>query len=347
MNTVTRRTLILLLDALRAVAVSVALIASVGCGEQSEPVKQARPSATTVERSDPPRLASNGKIAFTRGDDIWVADARGGRVRRLTQPPRSSREDGPFYWGPSWSPDGARIAVTQTTYGGHEFNEVVVMEADGTGASAMTPGFALEPTWSPDGKALAFSAQGALASVSVGASDALDWVDYVRLPEYCIVVMDAAEEDWCSDEPVYDVGLFEDRSPAWSPDGEWIAFVRAEEDRVRLLLVKAEGGATQSPVTLEGLNPDWSPDGRSIAFDDGQDIYVVDVKSGRLTRLTETGAREAAPSWSPDGTKILFARAASSSQGGGSDVWVMDAQGANQRLLIPDATEPDWQPLWP
>lgn len=61
MNTVTRRALILVPAALRAVAVSVAFIASVGCGEQSEPAKQARPSATTAARSDPPRLAGNGR----------------------------------------------------------------------------------------------------------------------------------------------------------------------------------------------------------------------------------------------------------------------------------------------
>jgi len=54
----------------------------------------------------------------------------------------------------------------------------------------------------------------------------------------------------------------------------------------------------------------WSPDGDKIAFiglkDDRTDLYVYNMKTKTLFRLTNDQFSEFEPSWSPDGKKIVF-----------------------------------------
>lgn len=58
--------------------------------------------------------------------------------------------------------------------------------------------------------------------------------------------------------------------------------------------------------------PSWSPDGERIAFysdwdSEGADLYILDVFSHHIQRLTHNGAYNVSPSWSPDGREIVFA----------------------------------------
>jgi len=74
--------------------------------------------------------------------------------------------------------------------------------------------------------------------------------------------------------------------------------------------------------------------------EEDSEIFVMDVLSKALTRLTDNNFDDGSPIWSPDGSKIAY-----SSQG---DVWIMDANGANKGNLTqtPGATEanPSWSP---
>lgn len=104
--------------------------------------------------------------------------------------------------------------------------------------------------------------------------------------------------------------------PDLSPDGRTIAFSKNETNSRSLALIPAEGG----PVTeLIGnrddfsqiYTPSWSPDGRRIAFSwwrDGgyRDIWIIDVETRRLERVTADRSLDLDPRWSPDGRYLYF-----------------------------------------
>jgi Tol biopolymer transport system component len=83
------------------------------------------------------------------------------------------------------------------------------------------------------------------------------------------------------------VDLGSGHRPQWSPDGEWVVFMKTEDDghvttASDLFAARADGSSmvrlTASPDALE-MNPSWSPDGRRIAFDEGGAIYVMRVSN--------------------------------------------------------------------
>ncbi len=89
-------------------------------------------------------------------------------------------------------------------------------------------------------------------------------------------------------------------------------------------------------------SPAWSPDGTKIAFSAGADIYVADADGRNGRNLTRSHHIEVSPTWSPDGTKIAFV----SDKTGSPKIYVMNADGSNQRLITPHGynTDPAWSP---
>jgi Tol biopolymer transport system component len=79
---------------------------------------------------------------------------------------------------------------------------------------------------------------------------------------------------------------------------------------------------------------------------DGQwDLYVKDMATGAVTRLTNDAAEENAPEWSPDGTRVAYHKA-TNALGTGSDLFVINADGTGETRLTFNfnSFEPTWSP---
>ncbi len=101
-------------------------------------------------------------------------------------------------------------------------------------------------------------------------------------------------------------------SPAWSPDGNELAYVSFESGDSAIYIQNVSTGARRVVSARPGINgaPRFSPDGKrlavSLSFQGNPEIYTLDLATGALTRLTHNLAIDTEPSWTPDGQNIVF-----------------------------------------
>jgi len=102
-------------------------------------------------------------------------------------------------------------------------------------------------------------------------------------------------------------------SPAWSPDGQWLAYVSFETKHAAVYVQLVRTGERRQVSARAGVNgaPEWSPDGKKLALTLGgsggnPDIYVLDLATQDLTRITDDPAIDTEPEWAPDGRSLYF-----------------------------------------
>lgn len=242
-----------------------------------------------------PSISPDGRhiVFFSSRDlfsiDLFLAETATGRiVRKLVDTALSTHFTSLQFIGSagSWSPDSKQFVVGGVHAGKAVLAILDVADGDVVREIEMPQvGEILNPTWSPDGQSIAFSA-------TVGGDT--DLFIYDLAPRQGSGQADAVRRV-TSD-------LFADLQPAWSPDGDTIAFVTdrfttneglLNAGDYRLALYHVASGRI-SPVTTfargKNINPQWAPDSRSLYFVSDQsgisNVYRVDVSSGTLAQVT-------------------------------------------------------------
>ncbi len=136
--------------------------------------------------------------------------------------------------------------------------------------------------------------------------------------------------------------------PRWGPTNDVITYTAYLQRFPDVFMINLRTGQRTVLANYSGLNAGGviSPDGQDMAVilsrDGNPELYVKNVRSGRLTRLTNTPqANEASPSWSPDGRQIVYV----SDQAGRPHLYIISRDGGAPRRVTSRGSEnvaPDW-----
>lgn len=223
-----------------------------------------------------PDFAPNGRelvyTSYKKGNpDLYRRELSSGAELRLTS--RGTNITG------AWSPDGNRIALSQSLEGNAEIH---LMSKDGKPLSRLTtnPAIDISPAWSPDGNRIAFVS------------------DRLGKPQVFVMNSDGTQSRRLTTHGDYNV------SPRWSPRGDRIVYARQMPGGFQLFAIDPDG-TNDTRLTAEGSNehPRWSPDGRFIAFSSREGgksaIYLMRADGTGKVRLSRETGSSSHPAWSP------------------------------------------------
>ena len=136
--------------------------------------------------------------------------------------------------------------------------------------------------------------------------------------------------------------------PSWTPAGRTIIYSKYNPTGIAVLETEVYGAKRSRLLSaFNGINAGaaLNPNGRTLALilspDKVVDLYTLDIRTRKRTRLTRGKSVEASPCWSPDGKSIAYV----SDEGGNPRIYISNANGGNRRRLPSigrDAVTPDW-----
>jgi len=328
-----------------------------------------------VVATDASWSADGDRLAYTSGNDLYIAKSDGAAPRRLVT------SGGITSW-PRWSPDGSRVRFTVNDANGTAIWEVA---PDGSGLHPLLTGWNTPPaeccgSWMPDGKYFVFqSSRGGVADIWAmrEAGSLFQRVNHspVQLtsgPTSTFAPLPGTEGDQIFVRTIQPRGqltrydaksgefrpLFPGAPPGiqgtgvdFSRDGKWLTYMSYPDGS---LWRSRPDGSERSQLTYPPLlayMPRWSPDGSQIAFM-GQlpgkpwQLYLVSAQGGSAQQLIPDQRDQADPSWSPDGTSLAF---------GGQAVSEKDAASVNairlldlrtRKVTVIPGSAGLWSPRW-
>jgi Tol biopolymer transport system component len=293
-----------------------------------------------------------GQIAILRAGDLYLMNAGGGNLTRLTNLGNVSEQA-------VWSADAQWLAFSAG-------RDLYTVRRDGAQLTRLASGsendaIVREPSWAPDSQHILFergwdlfvadAASGALTQLAgtpeeeYGAAWSPDGtrIAFVRSGKYVVMNADGSGQRQLTRDA--QAGA----APAWSPDGSRLLLtVYAQYGNAEIYIVNADGSNLTNLTNNQWIDdtaPVWSPDGARIAFESNRhqgaehEIYLMNADGGEIVRLTDNSAIDTSITWSPDGTQIAVA----SNRDGAFGIYTMRTDGSQQTFLG-TGEAPAWSP---
>src|SRR3989454_3493698 len=301
-------------------------------------LKQRLEVEAEIERSAPPEMESGAAVPSSAGTAPEAADTAHASAARMVaeaQPASSAEyiisEIKRHKWGVAVALLGSLVVSAAIWYLlprlGSRTKEASTPLRNATFTQLTDqPGLEYFPSLSPDGKSFVY------ASYAAG-----NWDIYLQR------VGGKNPVNLTKDSPS------DDTQPAFSPDGERIAFSSKREGGG--IFVMGATGESVKRLTDFGFNPAWAPDGKEIAcadegvVDPGRSnpnsrIWAVNVATGERRLVTKEDSVQ--PNWSPHGHRIAYWGRPNGAQ---RDILTIPAAGGEPLPVTNDAAT-DWNPVW-
>jgi len=334
----------------------------IGIGDfapDSQNVSTIRMLAETREKAgrrlDPTWSPDGAEICYAGHDGLRIIKKEGGT-------PKSLHTGGDYDYDPCWSLVGNTIYFSSQREG---ILSLWYVSAEGGTPQRLTDGHGQEshPSISADGKFLIHAADMSRrylmrldrkSGKTPYQLPELDWAYGAIAPggtsiAYARSVLGSGTNLWeqkllngLPDGPPHQIQYESGNAvlPAYSPDGNWIAYQYALEGRTDVCILPAKGGQS-SRITAEGSfngQPAWSPKGNQIVFRSNRtgtgQLWVATVKNGKAAgtarQLTHGDYDALLPAWSPDDRKIAFLN----HKNGQADLCWVDVDGASPPVRL-------------